>query len=36
MAEFHRIIIDTDTAVPADVVKALAASEAVIRVRVVK
>jgi len=34
--DFAYSLIDTDSAIPADVVKALEASEAVIRVRVIK
>ena len=34
--DFAYTLIDTDSAIPADVVKALEASDAVIRVRIVK
>ena len=34
--DFAYTLIDTDSAIPADVVKALEASDAVIRVRVIK
>ena len=36
LAEIYHSRFDTDTEIPADVVKALSASEAVIRVRVIK